>query len=229
MKKSVLFISAISAFLLNGCVSIGLTEVIPPNDNYELLLPPLVPSIDIQSLETVFVATQTSTDVLSSSQYLALPNSIETETYATSSTKRNPTINDLSVYFENDVNTNICFSTGARKGYIKCKVVNGEAYLFINYINCFLSGAGGIPALCGLPLGKGVSKLILQVDIYDQNMNPIGRYISKPYEDRRKVGIWRYSEGTAIRKAAIESFKACMNDIKGQIRADYDSLIKKLK
>ena len=60
-------------------------------------------------------------------------------------------------------------------------------------------------------------------------MNPIGRYISKPYEDRRKVGIWRYSEGTAIRKAAIESFKACMNDIKGQIRADYDSLIKKLK
>lgn len=228
--KKLLFTSGflIVMTLLNGCASLYMTESIPVKENYPNLLPPLAPIMDTQSLENVFgVATSTSSFSGSSSYYPLGQATISG--YSSSTTYRDPAIQDLTTYFEKDATTNICQQYGTRKGYITCQVINGYSIVRtgMRWIGAY--PLMGIPYLLGMPAKKAQSSLMVKIDIYDKSKNLVGSYTSDFHYDQRYVALYYgYSASDAKHKTALEAFKACMKDIKAKIRTDYDRLKKEL-
>lgn len=230
--KKLLFItsSLIVMVLLNGCASLYMNECIPTKDNDSNLLPPLAPIMDTQSLENVFgIAITYSSGSSHTAHHLIGQMGMSSNSGKSSSTTyRDPAIQDLTTYFEKDATTNICQQYGTRKGYIICQVVNGYSRVRIGmrWIGAF---SLGIPYLFGMPSQKAKTSLMVKIDIYDRSKNLIGSYTSDFHYDKRYVALYYgYSAFNAKNKTAIEAFKACMKDVKAKIRADYDRLKKEL-
>lgn len=231
--KKLLFItgSLIVMVLLNGCASLYMNESIPTKDNYSNLLPPLAPIMDTQSLENVFgIATTNSSGSSYSTHHLIGQTGMSFNNgYSSSTTYRDPAIQDLTTYFEKDATTNICQQYGTRKGYITCQVVNGYSGVRIGMRWIGAYPLLGIPYLFGMPSKKAQSSLMVKIDIYDRSKNLVGSYTSDFHYDKRYVALYYgYSASNAKHKTALEAFKACMKDVKAKIKADYDRLSKEL-
>lgn len=219
--------SLIVMILLNGCASLYMNESIPIKDNYSNLLPPLAPIMDIQSLENVFgIATTNSSESSYSTHYLLGQTGMSFNNgYSSSTIYRDPAIHDLTTYFEKDATTNICQQYGIRKGYITCQVVNGYSGVRIGMRWIGAYPLLGIPYLLGMPSKKAKTSLMVKIDIYDGAKNLVGSYTSDFHYDKRYVALYYgYSASDAKHKTALEAFKACMEDVKAKIRADYDRL-----
>ena len=231
--KKLLFITVafISMVSLNGCASLYMSESIPVKEDYSDLLPPLTPIMDTQSLENVFgIATTNSSGSSNSTHHLIGQTGMSfNNSYSSSTTYRDPAIQDLTTYFEKDATTNICQQYGTRKGYITCQVVNGYSVVRIGMRWIGAYPLFGIPYLLGMPSKKAQSSLMVKIDIYDKSQNLVGSYTSDFHYDKRYVALYYgYSAGNAKHKTALEAFKACMKDVKAKIRADYDRLNKEL-
>ncbi|MEG2239792.1 MAG: hypothetical protein RSC12_01650 [Alistipes sp.] len=232
MKKLLLFVIAtfaMTAFV--GCATLYMNESEPLKDNYSQLLPPLVPMMDIQSLENVFgIASSSSTGSSYSTHHVLGTTGMSFNNgYSNTTTYRDPAIQDLTNYFEKDATTNICQQYGTRKGYITCQIVNGYSNTRIGMRWIGAYPFFGIPYLFGMPSKKAQSAFCVRVDIYDSNKNLVGSYTSEYYADKRYVALYYgYSAANAKHKSALEAFKACMADVKDKIRADCDRLNKAL-
>ena len=231
MKKVLIILSFNVMLVSNGCASLYMNESIPAKDNNSKTLPPLAPIMDIQSLENVFgIATTNSSGSSYSTHHLIGQIGMSFNNgYSTSTTYRDPAIHDLATYFETDATTNICQQYGDRKGYITCQVVNGYSGVRIGMRWIGAYPFLGIPYLMGMPSKKAQSSLMVKIDIYDKAKNLVGSYTSNFYYDKRYVALYYgYSASNAKHKSALEAFKACMEDVKAKIRADYDRLSKEL-
>lgn len=215
-----------------GCATLYLNESEPTKDNYLHLLPPLAPIMDAKSLENVFgIASSSSTGSSYSTHHVLGTTGMSFNNgYSNTTTYRDPAIQDLTTYFEKDATTNICQQYGARKGYITCQIVNGYSNTRIGMRWVGAYPLLGIPYLFGMPSKKAESAFCVKMDIYDSRENLIGSYTSDYYADKRYVALYYgYSAANAKHKSALEAFKACIADVKGKIRADYDRLSKSLQ
>lgn len=98
MKKLLFFFLIVTS--LTGCKTLYLSELNPTQKYGNTSLPSLTPLIDVSSFETVFAASSTTT---SSAGYMSGFNIGNTpyvvgNSLSTSSTFRNPTINDLKSF-----------------------------------------------------------------------------------------------------------------------------------
>ncbi len=221
MKKLLFFFLIVTS--LTGCKTLYLSELNPTQKYGNTSLPSLTPLIDVSSFETVFAASSTTT---SSAGYMSGFNIGNTpyvvgNSLSTSSTFRNPTINDLKVIFENDVRNNICTKYGANKGYISCSVVTGANYNPLGAWWLTWCVGCGFWQLLGVPTGSAKTYLQIQVNIFDINKNLVGSYTSPYIKSKAYVALyWGYTSATARRKTARDAFKECMDDIKKQIAND---------
>jgi hypothetical protein len=210
--------------LLSSCRSIKDTDLKAGRQNNRLL-PPIEIRIDLQSFH-----------FLRHTPYLRTPETnlnqtfqIDTAIYISSFNLSNRHI-DIATIFENEVQQSICYSEGEKKGYIVCKLTDGQTRQ--KYVLPIVSGLLlGIPNLFGMPVGRVKTQLTVEVDIYNNNQELIGQY-SAPCRASAAIALYYgYSEfgpllreSNVYRKAAIKAFSCAMQNIKQQIELDYNRL-----
>ena len=202
-------------FSASGCKSLDNTMLNPANKN-QALLPPLNPVFDVESFGTVFP--------LSISRGSAYATSYGAS--FSSATYSNPTLHDINLIFERNVEGNICVPdfTGQKKGTIKCKLVSGD---HSENLGCLAPSILTIFTLnlLGMPIVSDTIDLQTEVTIFDRNNRLIGKYTSDSYSHKSWTALyWGYSGKDAPRNSARVVFIKCMEDIKQKIDKDSNRL-----
>ena len=220
--KKFLFLSVLLMATIS-CRALYLSEMTPSSKYGERLLPPLKTYLDIESFETVFSSSNTYTTAQATHNIGV--GGPYTNYYSTSSTYKNPQINDLKVIFQNDVQNNICSKYGTTKGSIVCSIVSGSHGRRIGLWPLGAAVMLGVPYLFGMPTGASKTYLKLRVDIYDNSNNLVGSYESPMLKEKKYMALyWGYNGSNAESKTSWDTFKGCMDNIKQQIANDYDRL-----
>jgi len=216
---------------LSGCKSLNPT-LLNPQMNNERLLPPLTPVFNEESFGTVIPLFISSGDSKmfglgfgSSSTEVAIIQS-----FSKTITYRNPVINDLKTIFERDVERNITASSnGQQNGTIKCRLIDGKHSEGLGWC-IFSSVTLGLFNLLGMPVSSNKYNLQIEVAIFDNNNNLVGRYTSDFHNQKSYMALyWGYSESNAPRNSARIAFTKAMEDIKQQIEKDFDRLNRALR
>ena len=222
MKKLVL-VPFILISLFTSCKSIYLSELKPSPKNTKLL-PALEPQVDIMSLETAYstgiVEVLAYDSRLSNTYFLGIGNS-------TSTIYKDKRVQDAITIFKRDVTDNITTPFGEKKGSITCRVVAGEEsmkdpWMWGTAFSLFTLN------LLGIPLYSSVTNLDVEVEIYNNKNNLIGKYSATGYSKIWVALYWGYDSFSASRKSAYTAFKMALNDIKLKIQDDNDRLRQEL-
>ena len=201
-------------FSTHSCKSLG-PETLRPTMKNQQLLPPLTPIFDYESFYAYFP--------------MSITTGVVSEGVISSSTYKNPTLENFNIIFQRDVKGNICISDLEEKtnGTIKCIFIEAGVTMRIWWL---------IPStltlctvnLLGMPFWTEKHKLQIEVSIYDRNNNRIRRYTSKFREDKSYVALY-YGYASPLQKSSRLIFTKCMEDIKHQIAMDYNILNDALK
>jgi hypothetical protein len=174
--------------------------------------------IDIMSFESAFGATVTTGGVYSIGSYSGIYSGV---TYA------NPVIQNIITLYERDMR-NVFEEYGKKQGRIICRLTAGEGgaggygWLFLSGLTLF------VPNLLGMPLYNGEASMEVELSIFDNNDTLIGRYTSDYHKSKVPAALY-HGYSNPLSKAAIDTFKDCITDIKQQIECDYDRLNNHLK
>ena len=224
MRRISIITIVLSAMLLSSCKTLYISELTPVHDGSEQLRPALKPVFDRESLEYVYGVTSTTANTNSSSKISDFngDKKMEGESSTTVTTSRNPKIMQTKNYFIDDVNTNICERYGKKAGTIQCRIINGysESSAYVGMLGWLFIGA---PFLVGLPACISESAMQIEVNIYDLEEELVASYRSKCYSDKDFVALYYgYRDHMdAENKTNITVFKKSMNDVKDQLKKDF--------
>ena len=194
---------------LEGCRTVSYAEM-SPTGRIARLLPPLEARIDIPSLEGVFGATIVSGSLSDFGYY-------ESVSYA------NPLVQDMITLYDRDMR-NIAEEYGPACGLAVCRLVDGKVsgggfgWAYLSGLTLF------IPNLLGVPIAYAKASMQLEMSIFTTRGALVGMYTSEYNRERVPVALYYGYGSDASLKVAIDAFKACMTDIKGQIEADFNRL-----
>lgn len=135
-------------------------------------------------------------------------------------------LRDIETLYRYNAYNNLIEREGPARGKMVCRLIDGNASFGAGFT--ILSGL----TLCtinllGIPFGSYSTKMLVQVDIYDENENHVAQYTSSLNKSKKWFAMyWGYSD--AERVAHCTAFKKCMEEINNQIRYDYKNLVAKL-
>ncbi len=214
MKTNVILIFAAAIFAggcfgFTGCRTVTYSEL-SPTGSIPNLLPPLEAEVDMWSFESAFGATITSGSVSDSGYW-------EGVTYA------NPMLRDIITVYQRDMR-NITQEYGLTRGTAICELVSGRVggggfgWAFFSGLTLF------IPNLLGMPFAYARADIQLEMSVLDARGVLVGRYTSDHHRRRVPVALYYGYGSDAALKVAVDTFKACMTDIKKQIELDFNRL-----
>ena len=232
MKKITIIAALFSLLLFSSCKTLYLSELSPIHDGCEQFLPALEPVFDRESLEYMYGTSSTVANTRSKSKVSDVIGNKEMEgqSSTTFSTYRNPLIMQTKNYFIDDVNTNICERYGKRAGTIRCRIINGynRSNAYVGLLGWALVGA---PFLLGMPECLAESAMQIEVEIYDLAGEVVACYRSDCYSDKDFVAFYygyrNYSDAEG--KTNITVLKKAMDDVKQQLREDYQRVNQRLR
>ncbi|HHH52492.1 MAG TPA: hypothetical protein ENK91_02445 [Bacteroidetes bacterium] len=223
--KRILFYFTI-VFFLSSCVSLKLSDIRPVG-KLNNLLPALTPHVDIKSFENTYLGLSAA---LIESHPIYYGNDVWgadiVETYAYPDV--DPRIQDAVSIFIKDVKENMTNPLGEKRGDILCRITYGDVgrkglgWFYLSTITGF------IPNLVGFPLMSTKATIELEVQIFDNDKNLIGRYVADCENTKYIALYWGSSYPDAARKANAAAFKCAMVKIKRQIQQDAPKLIAQL-
>lgn len=207
--------------IASSCATLNLAEFTPVVKG-NILLPALEPRFDVYSAESAYSIGYSR----GTSAGFGTPitkNVIGGLAISNSTIYRDPRVQDAKTFFDHDVKDNITNPFGEKKGYIVCKIVQGNTKK--GYGWAVLSGLALMaPNFLGMPVGEAKTSLEVEVEIYDLSDTLIGRYHALGSDIQWVAMYYGYTPLSASRKSGIKAFQYAMNDIKSQIVRDADRL-----
>lgn len=232
MKRISIATIVLSVMLLSSCKTLYISELTPIHDECEHLLPALKPVFDRESLEYVYGEISTTAKTNSSSRISDFNGDtrMKGESSTTVTTSRDPKIMQTKNYFIDDVNTNICERYGKKAGIIQCRIINGysKSSSYVGMLGWLFIGT---PFLVGLPAYISESAMQIEVNIYDLDDELVASYRSKCYSDKDFVALYYgyRNHMDAENKTNITVFKKAMNDVKDQLKKDFQRVNQHLR
>lgn len=216
----------IATIFFSSCKTIKVNDL-KANKESCVKLPALEPRVDLNSLESVYttgsvVSKGVGTANVSSSGKSAIGQSVSVSTGV-----KDKRVQDAITIFDREVKDCLTDPYGKSIGYIVCKFASGETKE--KYGFSILSGMlFFVPNLFGMPMATYKTELDLDIEIYNNNEELIGRY-SANSKDKAFAALYHgYSFKNASRITGIRAFKKALNDVKKDINNDKENLEKKL-
>ena len=203
--------------LILGAYSCRSTDIsmLHPKTKIETLLPALTPTFDFESFGIRFPHLITAGGDLS-------PSFVYGAFAVLANNSRH--VADFNIIFQRDIEKNICVSDtyGNKKGTIKCSLIDARGVDKTWWLipSCCLLF---IPNLFGMPCWASEAEMQIEVAIFDDNNNLVGKYRSDVHQHKTYVAAyWGYNDPETRNYLLV--FTKCMDEIKRQIANDYHRL-----
>lgn len=201
--------------VIASCKTVSFNEL-RPDTPLKTKLPTLEARLDIYSLENAYASVAYGITTTVSQRVLPI-SEVRPLSY------RDAKIQDAIIIYDREVTDNIVDNTGEKKGYILFKILSGGPRRGGNLLGVVGIATLFIPNLLGVPIGNHKVAFEVELSVYDNKNNLVGKYIGGG-KHKTWIRIGGYSAKDAQRIANIRALKKAFVEIKKQMDDDFQKL-----